>query len=256
MTANRAIAHSVKKSGFTLIELLVALVLMVTALTIVLATFTTTTKAWRRGGALVETLHHGDFVMEQLVSALRSAAYFESDDGRYGFWLERGSGEYPQFQLSWVASGTAFMPMDSDLAKGLHRLVVSIEPDDEGQDSFTVRAFPHLQEVDMDDGDAWTISREVKGLECEIWDDEDESWEDQWEDTNSIPSVVQVSLYLDPLEEFGDPVVLRRLVQIPVAPGISNAVMTVTSKADDTQSGQNSGQQKDSESDNTEGKNE
>ena len=39
---------------------------------------------------------------------------------------------------------------------------------------------------------------------------------DEWEFTNSLPRLVEITVYLDPLEEFGDPVELKRVVEIPL----------------------------------------
>ncbi len=206
--------------------------LLVTAMTIILSTFTVTIRAWGNGTALLEDLHHGDLVMEQLVSALRSAAYFDNRPDKYGFHLkDRSYGSYPGDLISWVVSGTAFMPPDSELANGLHRIVVSIEDNEDGDASVAVRAFPHLAEIDDEDEDPWFVSSVVKGIDCRVYvmeEDEEESegdWEDEWEDTNSIPSIVEITLYADPLEEFGDPVEIKRLVRIPVAP---KTVKTIT----------------------------
>ncbi|MFH0878288.1 MAG: prepilin-type N-terminal cleavage/methylation domain-containing protein, partial [Lentisphaerota bacterium] len=59
------------KLGFTLLEVLVALVVMTAIFTIIYSTFSGTVRAWTRGTELLDDLHHGDFVMEQLTSALR-----------------------------------------------------------------------------------------------------------------------------------------------------------------------------------------
>lgn len=202
------------------------MVLMVTAMTIIIGTFSTITRAWEQGSKAIDGLHHGDFVMEQLVSALRSAAFFKSAPEKYGFWLEsRESGSYPNDKISWVTAGTAFIPRDSYLTRGLHRIETTIEDNKDGDESFAVRAFPHLADPeDAGDVDAWHISSIVKGLDCKVYNTEDEVWEDEWEDTNALPSIIQVTLYMDPLEEYGDPVEITRMVRIPVAPAVTAAV--------------------------------
>jgi prepilin-type N-terminal cleavage/methylation domain-containing protein len=228
---NRAPHHG----GFTLLELLVALVLLVTAMTIAVGSFSTMLRAWEQGTQAIDELHHGDFVMEQLVSGLRSAAFFKSTPDKYGFWLEdRESGPYPNDVISWVASGTAFIPRDSYLTKGMHRLEVTIEDNEDGDPAFAARAFPHLLDHDeMDDVEPWYISSVVKGIDCKTYNIEDEDWEDEWEDTNAIPSIIQVTLYMDPLEEYGDPVEITRMIRIPVAPAVTGAVNQIAGRGDD-----------------------
>jgi len=214
------------KQGFTLLELLVALTILVVAFTIVWSTFSATIKAWQRGGALLEELRHGDFVMEQLVSSLRSAAFFPNAPEKYGFWLKSRGGEYPRDRISWVSSSSAFMPPDSPLNESLHRITFGIENNKEGDPSVTIRAWPHLSEDTVDDVDPWYISSEVKGFNCRVYNAEDEDWDTEWEDTNSIPSLVEITLYMDPIEKYGEPVKLQRLVEIPIAPAVTNAVNT------------------------------
>ena len=42
-------------------------------------------------------------------------------------------------------------------------------------------------------------------------------WLDNWEMTNRLPAFVELTLYLEPLEEGGQPVEIKRVVDIPVA---------------------------------------
>ncbi len=207
-----------KKDGFTLLELMVALVLLMTAMGIIIGTFTAVLQAWRRGDELMQDLHHGDFVMDQLVSGLRSAAYFSTRPEKYGFHLEdNGSGEDASDLISWVTSGTAFMPKDSPLTKGLHRISVTLEDNEDGDTAVAIRAFAHLAEdIDDDDPDPWFISTEITGLDCQVYNKEDEEWEDEWEFTNSIPRLLKLTLYMEPLEEYGDAVEMMRVIEIPL----------------------------------------
>lgn len=212
--------------GFTLVELLVALTVTALAFAIVWQTFVAVTKAWRRGGQVTDEIRHGDFVMDQLVSALRSAAYFPLKPDRYGLWFDNRS---ERDQLSWVTSGTAFIPPDSPLAMGVHRIMVGIEPNRDGDDSFTVRAFAHLsEEIDKNDVDAWHISSRVKGFDVRIWNVQEERWEDEWEDTNKIPGLVEVTLFMTPLERYEPPIKISRLVQIPLGPVVTSTLPVAT----------------------------
>ncbi len=202
-----------RKMGFTLIELLVALTIFSLATALAAGAFWSVMKAWTRGGEMLEQLHYGEFAMEQLVTSLRGAAWFPSKPSAFGFWMEAD-------QASWVTSGTAFLPPESPLRNGLHRLSVSVDTAG-GERGLVVRAWPHLSE-DMDENDAkpWMISSEVQEFSCEWYDFDLETWSQDWEETNSLPKLVRVTLTMKKRKDFDENLELQRLVELEVAPEI------------------------------------
>lgn len=192
------------------------------AFTVIWRTFAATMDGWNRGNKFIEQLHHGDFVVEQLVSSLRSAAYFKSKPEAYGFWLESRGGSMPRDKFSWVTSSSAFVGPRSPFAGQLHRLEVTIDDGPNGE-GFTARAWPQLADLDEVEPEEWTISTKVKGLMCEVYDWENETWDTKWEDTNSLPSLLRVTVYLEPVEKYGEPMKLSRLVEIPIAAATNSA---------------------------------
>ena len=126
------------------------------------------------------------------------------------------------------------MPPESPLQKGLHRISVTVMPDDDGEEAFAIRAYPHLADTAEDEVDPWFVSTEVKGIRCRVYNLEEKDWENEWEDTNSIPSLIEVTLYMDPLEEYGDPIKMTRVIEIPVAPAVKDKVTTPGAAAEDT----------------------
>lgn len=215
-------------AGFTFVELLVALTILSLAFAIAISIFTSALKAWRRGSDELTKLHHGDFVMEQLVQALRSTAFFDSLPEAYEFRLQkRHAGGHPGDVISWVTSSSAFMSLDSPYANGLHRIVVTVDRTDRGQYGVAIRAMPHLSEDEDLEPDSWFVSTRVKGLRCRIFDDEIGAWQDGWDESNSIPSLVEITLYMDPEEEYGPPTRIQRAVEIPVAPAVTSRVSFV-----------------------------
>ena len=221
-----------KQAGFTLLEILVAMVILVVAFTVVWSTFSAVMKAWRKGDEVLQDMHHGDFLMEQIVSVIRSVAYFSSAPGTYGFWLEDNeSGKFPADEISLVTSSAALMPIDSATAIGLHRIYITIDDNDDGDPSVAISAHPHLADPEEDDLDIepWYVSTMVKGFDCRTFNEEDEDWEDEWEDTNAIPKFIQITLYMDPLEKYGDPVEISRVIELPVSVLVTQPVNVATS---------------------------
>ncbi len=202
-----------RAGGFTLIELLVALAIFSLATAMAAASFFSVTKAWSRGGELLEQLHYGEFAMEQLVTALRGAAWFGSKPEAFGFWLESD-------KASWVTSGTAFLPPDSPLVNGLHRLSVEVGSVG-GERGLVVRAWPHLaEELDENDAEPWLVAPGVEEFACEWYDFDADDWSQDWEETNSLPKLVRVTLTMEKRENFDENLELRRVVVLEVAPEI------------------------------------
>ncbi len=218
--------------GFTLIEILVAVTILSVVMTVTFLTFTTATAAWRRGVALADDLHHGDFVVEQLVMALRSAYYPDVSGGgeEYGFTIEdNGDDEFSSDRISWVKLGGALVGSHCPFAGSPHRVVFFVDDDDDGESSAAVKFWrvqgqPEEFEPDDDVEPVW-IARKITGFNCRMQDPEEDvdedtgeiAWIDEWEDTNCIPTAVELTLWMEPLDE-GEPAVeMKRIVQIPTA---------------------------------------
>jgi len=215
-----------RERGFTLLELMLAVGILAVVTTVTYMAFAAVVTAWKRGTALTDALHHGDFVVEQLVMGMRSAYYPDARGGSavYGFQTEdRGGGLYGADSMSWVKLGYALVGKECPFAGGPHRVKVSLEADDEGREAVAVRAWRvhgQPEDFDPDEIEPVFLSARVRGLNCrsayrEV--DGEIEWLDEWDDTNRLPTVVEITLYLDPLEEGGEPVEIKRVIGIPVA---------------------------------------
>lgn len=219
--------------AFTLIEVLVAVALLAAAMAIAFSAYFSVSKAWQRGVTLADNLNHGDYVMEQFVNGLRCAFYPPPQTNTaggstdYGFSLEKhGSGDTARDVISWVKIGAALLGPDSALHRGLHRVRLSIEEDNDGAPAIAVRAwrpYANLDSFTFDQADPFYVSGKVQGLSCRVSTNRTEEgwqWQDEWENeaTNHLPMAVEITLYLDPLDAETPPVEMKRMVEIPVAP--------------------------------------
>jgi hypothetical protein len=169
---------------------------------------------------LLGKLHYGEYAMDQLASALRGAAWFPSKPEAFGFWLDAkgGTGKEAENEVSWVTGGTAFLPPESHLRDGLHRLSVTVEGSGERR-GLVVRAWPHLVEEDGGkDAERILVAPGVQGLACEWYDFEGEDWSQEWEETNSLPKLVRITMTMRPREDEREGLRLQRLVELEVAP--------------------------------------
>ena len=211
-----------QRQGFTLLELLVALVVLVSAVTVLWGSFAQIVKATQKAERMLDGLHHGDFAIEQLVQALRSATFFESAPKNYGFWLDdKQAGGVDADILSWVTSSDAFIPPNSPLRHGLHRIYVSIEDDEEGEPGLAASAYPHLldpEDDDVEEIEPWLVSKEIIGINCRVYDKTGKSWDEDWDDElDSLPRFVELTLYLRPSDPTEEPLEVKRVVDIPLA---------------------------------------
>jgi prepilin-type N-terminal cleavage/methylation domain-containing protein len=228
-SAIRARQSAVRRAGFTLVEILLAITLMAVVCAVTYMTFSVVSTAWRRGMALSDDLHHGDFAIEQLVMALRSAYYpgTKSTDGTYGFQLEdRGQGDQSGDVISWVKLGSSLVGSDCPFYASPHRVQFWVGPGDDGDSCAMVRAWRlqgQAEDFDPEKVTPQAISREITGFNCRVAyrsvNDEIE-WLDTWEgdQTNKLPTMVEVTLYLKPLHDGGEAVEIKRVATIPAAP--------------------------------------
>jgi len=231
---------SLNRSGFTLMEMLIAMAILALAMSLVWQSFTMILSAQRRGEDLLDGLHHGEYVMDSLVEGLRSAAFYQAAQNRFSFVLEPGEGtQYPQDRISWVKTGPAFIPPTSPLAYGMHRIEFTVGDEAEGLRGALVRAYPHMAGEDdpVHALDPQLVSATVLGFRCRVYDPETEWWVEEWEAGMVMPGLLELTLYLAPLEEGGDPVVMRRVVDIPVSTQLRTAARFVEPERTPTRAG-------------------
>jgi len=212
-------------TGFTLLELLLAVSILSIVAGLTYATFGTVVTAWKRGMALSDDLHHGDYVIEQLAMGLRSA--YSTDPGGkqsdYGFVLENeGDGAYASDIISWTKIGSSLVGKEAAFAGSPHRVTFSVDDDEEGHRGASVRAWRLIglpDDFDPDEVETTILSPMITGFDCQVADkmeDEELDWDDEWDDTNRVPPFLQITLYLQPLDEEQDPIEIRRIVTVPV----------------------------------------
>lgn len=216
-----------RDSGFTLIEVLVSVSILVIAVGVAYMSFSVVTQAYRRGMELSDDLHHGDFVIEQLVAGLRSAYYPDAKgvQPKYGFHhSDDGTDPYSSDVISWVKTGGALISKEQVQPGTPHRIEFFVEPGVEEEPEARVRAWRMYglpEDFDPEESEPLTISRKVTGFNCRTAlrkVDGEIEWLDEWEETNRLPMVAEVTVYMEPLDEDEDPVEIKRIVGIPVAP--------------------------------------
>jgi hypothetical protein len=200
-------------------------------------------------------VNRGEFIMEQVVCGLHSAFYpvrqsssaatnaqpagtnaadtgatvTASSSSDYGFVLvDNGEGASARDSISWVKTGSALLGPEDALWRGLHRVQISVEEDEDGRLAIASRAWrPYGNSIDFnpEDIEPFFISEKITGINIRVAKEADEDegweWEDEWgglDSTNRLPLAVEVVLYLEPIDDLKEPVEVKRVVEIPVAP--------------------------------------
>ncbi|MDA3924515.1 MAG: prepilin-type N-terminal cleavage/methylation domain-containing protein [Kiritimatiellae bacterium] len=216
--------------GFTLIELVMATMILSIMMLMSFFCFDAVVQSWTAGIEVSDAMGQADYVMEQLVSGLRSAYYPDAgtsvDD--YGFQLnDNGEDEDAMDSISWVKLGSALVGEDCGFAESPHRMSISIS-DDEDDGGLLAKAWRvdlHLDEFDPEE-DVLPIglSPRVIAFNCRVLDkdqpekDDEPNWQDEWSSSNCIPKAVEISLYMEPPAnaEDQDPIAVKRIVKIPL----------------------------------------
>jgi hypothetical protein len=196
--------------------------------------FNAAVRAWRSGTELSNSLHQGDYIIEQLVMGLRSA-YFRAAPG-YGFMLtDEGSSSSASDKIRWTKLGTALIGADASYAGMPHAVEVTVGNVEDGRGKthtgLQVRSWRlDLQHADfeVDKVPAVLLSTRVLGFNCRTLDKSQQpsrienekpelKWADDWVKSNTLPYAVEVTLFLQPVEEGKEPLEMKRIVRIPMS---------------------------------------
>ncbi len=218
------------QQAFTLLELMVAMIILTIAMSIAFQAFSGTIRGWKRGSEVIDGLKHGEFAMTQLVSALNSTIYFTNPRKTYAFEFEKGSSSgLPADMISFVTCSGSFMPSDSPFADGPHRLRLFIDDDGGNPALFAIPmpATANMEEMEEEyDNEPLLVSRAIQGLEILFWDKDNEDWTEEWEEENSIPERIMLTLFAASAEEDEEPIAFTRVIEIPVHQSLKDKLTT------------------------------
>lgn len=218
------------KSGFTLIEMMMAIMILSIMMLISFFCFNAVVRAWNAGIEVSDAMGQADYVMEQLVSGLRSAYYPDAGVSlyEYGFQLyDDGEDQDARDSINWVKLGSALVGEDCGFAESPHRIGIFVggEDDERGLRAVAWRVDLQLDDFDpAEDVRSIGLSPRVIAFNCRALDkdqpekDDEPNWQDEWAASNSIPKAVELTLYLEPPEnsEEDDPIEVKRIVEIPL----------------------------------------
>ncbi|MEI7947278.1 MAG: prepilin-type N-terminal cleavage/methylation domain-containing protein [bacterium] len=222
-----------KRCGFTLVEIVVSISILAVMMLISFFSFDAIVRSWRAGQEMSNTMGQADYVIDQIVSGLRSSYYPDlgKQDYKYGFQLiSNGDDATARDSISWIKMGPALVGEECGFSESPHRVSLSVfEGDRNGvvEKGLALRAWRidlQLEDFKPDEEVAdFILAPRVIGMNCRVLDktkpkvDDLPNWQDEWKYSNSIPKAVELTLYMEPLKENEEPLEIKRIIEMPMS---------------------------------------
>ena len=230
-----------KESGFTLLELMMAIMIMSIMTLLSFFAFDAVIQSWHAGIEMSDSMQQVDYVMNEIESGLRSAyfsATVKKDDEKGLAFVKDGEGAEAHDSLEWMKLGRAFVGKlkaqdgKTEIAEMPHRVRIYVSEGDRNSDEpagLMAKAWSNdFRDTDKEEFDVEKdvkpilVSPRVTAMECKVLkeppdkDAKETKWEEEWTSSNALPYKVSVTLYLQPIKEGDDPIIVARDIEIPV----------------------------------------
>lgn len=244
-----------RRGAFTLVEVMLAVVLLSVVSFVCFFTFNTIVRAWNVSTEVADSIQRADYALSQVTSALRSAwcpSSGNEGDYLYGFMLvDDGDDDDSCDSIQWTKLGSAIVGTRSVLSETPHTVRVWAQAQDgEKPGGLWVKAGQldliledDKEDYDFNDDDVfepYVLVPGVQGFNCRVLDkntpyndDGTPNWQDEWITSNMIPRAVELTFTLEPAEERGEPIRVRRVVEIPLWDLSQNSLKESTDGTED-----------------------
>ncbi len=202
--------------AFTLVEIMVALAIFGMLVAAIYSTWTLLLRSKQVGNAAAAQVQRQRIAVRTLEDSLTCVQSFQASQSYYSFIVQNGD----KPMLSFVARVPAIFPRNGRFGDfNLRRLTYTLESGPDSERDLMLRQNPILMDVDSDEqGTPLVLARNVQDFVVECWDTNAVDWVDQWDDTNSIPPILRVSLVLgssaDPNNKLSA-LAITRVIAIP-----------------------------------------
>jgi type II secretion system protein J len=182
-------------SAFTLIEIMVAIVIFALIIAAVYSTWVLILRSSQVGLSVAARAQRQRIAVRTIEDSLTCIQSAQASMQYYSFIVQNG--DQPEF--SFVSRVPDIFPRNGKFGDfNLRRLTFAVEPDANSVRNLVLRQNPVLMDMDQDEQAAPLIlARDVKDFVTECWDTNTMAWDKEWDDTNSIPPLVRVTLTLN-----------------------------------------------------------
>ncbi len=179
--------------AFTLIEIMVAIAIFTLLVAAVYSTWVVILKSSQVGQEAAAQAQRQRIAIRTIEDSLTCIQSFQASMQYYSFNVTNGD----QPVLSFVARVPDVFPRNGRFDSNLRRLTFSVETGTDSEKDLVLRQNEILK--DMDDAEQATplvLARNVKDFVVECWDTNAMDWAAEWDSTNTIPTIVRVTLTL------------------------------------------------------------
>ncbi|HZL14276.1 MAG TPA: prepilin-type N-terminal cleavage/methylation domain-containing protein [Verrucomicrobiae bacterium] len=191
---------NLQRRAFTLIEIMVAIAIFAILVAAVYSTWLVILKSSQVAQEAAAQVQRQRIAVRTLEDSLTCIQSFQASMQYYGFYVTNGDAP----TLSFVARLPDIFPRNGRFDSNLRRLTFAVEPPpanpggESSEKDLVLRQNEILKDMDPDEqADPLVLARNVKSFVVECWDTNAMDWATEWDDTNSIPTLVRVTLVMN-----------------------------------------------------------
>jgi len=205
-----------RRSGFTLLEMMMAILIFSIIMAAIYSTWYLIIHSSAVGQRAAAESQRARIAIHTVEDSLISVQSFQASMKYYSFVAQGGDAPI----LSYVAKVPLDFPRNSRFGGiNLRRLTFTLEGGGDAGRDLVLRQNPILMDMNVDEKThPLVLAHNVEKFEVECWDKQQSEWVDEWDNTNSIPGLVRLSLRLGGKTENGVQVPVMdcvRLISIP-----------------------------------------
>lgn len=215
---SRMASRAPARRAFTLVEIMVAMVIFGLVVAAIYTTWDLVLRASATGQAAAAQAQRERITMRTIEDSLTCVQSFQASLKYYTFIVQNGDDPV----LSYTSRLPGVFPRDAKFdGFPLRRLTFQLQadPDENSKKDLVLRQNPVLMDMDADEQNyPLVLARDVKSFEIQCWDTNQAQFVTEWDDTNSIPALVRVTLTIGGNLDTGGSVpdrVLTRDIAIP-----------------------------------------
>ena len=207
------------RRAFTLLEVLIAIAIFSVVLGTIFSTWLLIMRASRVTQEAAAQVQRQRVAIRTIEEGLTSIQSFQASMKYYAFIVENSGTP----TLSFTARVPDGFPRNGKFGDfNVRRLTFSLESAGFSENNLVLRQKPILMDMDEDEQKSpLVLARNVQRFDVECWDTNAVDWVGEWDDTNSIPPLLRVTLVLGGKKNIDNPagnapaLAVTRIIAVP-----------------------------------------